>query len=199
MLDNFFSNPIEKRIPSRFFNFVTRVVSGIHLHDFNCGLKAYEKRVVKSIYVYGERHRYIPLLAKWAGFKRIGEKVVQHRARKYGYTKFGLERYITGFLDLLSITFITRFTKNPMHFFGTLGILSFLTGFVITVYVIGDKLYKQFNQLPVRDVVDQPLFFLALVALIVGMQLFLTGFLAEIMVQNNASKEDYLIADKKNL
>ncbi len=192
-------DPFEKRIPSRLFNYVTRVVSGIRLHDFNCGLKAYQSQVVKHIKVYGERHRYIPLLAKWAGYGKIGEKVVQHRARKYGKTKFGLERYITGFLDLLSISFITRFRKNPMHFFGTLGILSFVTGFIITVYVIGNKLYKQFNNLPVRDVVDQPLFFLALVALIVGMQLFLTGFLAEMIILNNPSKDDYIVADSKNI
>ncbi len=191
-------DPLEKTIPSKFFNGVTRMVSGIKLHDFNCGLKAYDQQVIKSIEVYGERHRYIPLLAKWAGFDKIGEKAVEHRARKYGKTKFGMKRYITGFLDLLSISFVTRFSKNPMHFFGSLGTLSFFSGFVITVYVIGDKIYKQYYQLPVRDVVDQPLFFLALVALIVGMQLFLAGFLGEMIFLNNPGKSDYAIAEKIN-
>lgn len=191
-------DPLSKTIPSKFFNYITRLVSGIKLHDFNCGLKAYDHRVVKSIQVYGEMHRYIPLLSKWAGFKNIGEKPVEHRARKYGVTKFGLERYINGFLDLISVSFVTRFRKNPMHFFGLLGTLSFLAGFFITIYVITDKLYKQYNQLPVRDVVDQPLFFLALVALIVGVQLFLAGFVAEIVILNNPNKSDYLVSQRTN-
>jgi glycosyltransferase involved in cell wall biosynthesis len=192
-------DPLSKTIPSKFFNYITRLVSGIKLHDFNCGLKAYDHRVVKSIQVYGEMHRYIPLLAKWAGFKKIGEKVVEHRARKYGVTKFGLERYVNGFLDLISVSFVTRFRKNPMHFFGLLGTLSFLAGFFITIYVIADKIYKQYNQLPVRDVVDQPLFFLALVALIVGVQLFLAGFVAEIVILNNPNKGDYLVSQRTNV
>jgi glycosyltransferase involved in cell wall biosynthesis len=191
-------DPVGKTIPSKFFNYVTRVVSGIKLHDFNCGLKAYKNRVVKSIELYGEMHRYIPLLAKWNGFNKIGEKVVQHRARKYGVTKFGLERYVNGFLDLISVSFVTRFRKNPMHFFGTLGSLSFLIGFFITIFVIADKLYKQYNQLPARDVVDQPLFFLALVAVIVGAQLFLAGFLGEMIIQSSPNKSDYLIEEKLN-
>jgi glycosyltransferase involved in cell wall biosynthesis len=189
-------DPIGKTIPSKFFNRVTRWVSGIKLHDFNCGLKAYRKDVVKNIHVYGEMHRYIPLIAKWNGYKRIGEKVVIHRARKYGESKYGMKRFITGFLDLLSVTFVFRFKKNPMHFFGVLGSLSFLSGFIITVWVIAEKLYRQFNHLPRRDVVDQPLFFLALVALIVGMQLFLAGFLAEMITQSNIKKGDYLISEE---
>lgn len=192
-------DPLSKTVPSKFFNWVTRIVSGIKLHDFNCGLKAYQNRVVKSIEVYGEMHRYIPLLAKWGGFKKIGEKVVEHRARKYGVTKFGLERYLNGFLDLISVSFVTRFRKNPMHFFGLLGTLSFIAGFFITCYVIGDKLYKQYYQLPVRDVVDQPLFFLALVALIVGVQLFLAGFLGEMVTLSNPNKSDYLISESRNI
>lgn len=191
-------DPLSKTIPSKFFNWVTRVVSGIRLHDFNCGLKAYQNRVVKSLEVYGEMHRYIPLLAKWSGFTKIGEKVVEHRARKYGVTKFGLERYLNGFLDLISVSFVTRFRKNPMHFFGLLGTLSFLAGFVITGYVIGEKIYKQFHQMSVRDVVDQPLFFLALVALIVGVQLFLAGFLGEMITLSNPNKSDYLISETRN-
>lgn len=192
-------DPLEKRIPSKFFNYITRLISGIRLHDFNCGLKAYQNKVVKNISVYGEMHRYIPMLAKWNGFKKIGEKVVEHRARKYGTTKFGFERYIKGFLDLISIVFMTRFSKNPMHFFGTLGTLSFFTGFVITVYVIADKMYKLYYMLPVRDIVDQPLFFLALVALVVGVQLFLTGFIAEMVIINNPTKNNYLISEKLNV
>ncbi|WP_462248029.1 glycosyltransferase family 2 protein [Ekhidna sp.] len=188
-------DPASKTIPSKLFNWVTRRVSGIKLHDFNCGLKAYKNTVVKNIHVYGEMHRYIPLIAKWNGFDKIGEKVVEHRARKYGTTKYGMKRFITGFLDLLSVTFVSRFKKNPMHFFGVFGSLSFFGGFAITVWIISVKLYRQFHHLPRRDVVDQPLFFLALVALIVGMQLFLAGFLAEMMIQINQKKGDYLISE----
>ena len=191
-------DPISKTLPSKFFNRVTRWVSGIKLHDFNCGLKAYRSDVVKNIRVYGEMHRYIPLIAKWNGFDRIGEKVVEHRARKYGSTKYGMKRFVTGFLDLLSVTFVSRFKKNPMHFFGVLGSISFISGFIITLWVIAEKLYRQFNHMPRRDVVDQPLFFLALVALVVGMQLFLAGFLAEMMIQVNQKKTDYLISESTN-
>jgi len=189
-------DPISKTLPSKFFNRVTRWVSGIKLHDFNCGLKAYRREVVKHIEVYGEMHRYIPLLAKWNGFERIGEKVVEHRSRKYGKTKFGLERFINGFLDLISVTFVMRFRKRPMHFFGTLGFLSFLGGLIISTWVIGEKLYRQYHHLDRRAVVDQPLFFLALVALIIGVQLFLAGFLAEMMIQVNPRKNDYLLIDR---
>lgn len=189
-------DPVSKTIPSKFFNWVTRRVSGIKLHDFNCGLKAYSQEVVKSIHVYGEMHRYIPLIAKWNGFNRIGEHVVEHRARKYGTTKYGMKRFITGFLDLLSVMFVSRFKKNPMHFFGFLGSFSFFSGIIITIWIIGEKLYRQFQHMPRRDVVDQPLFFLALVALIVGMQLFLAGFLAEMLIQVKQKKNDYLISDR---
>ncbi len=189
-------DPIGKTIPSKFFNWVTSKVSGIKLHDFNCGLKAYKNEVVKNIHVYGEMHRYIPLIAKWNGYSRIGEKVVQHRARQYGVSKYGMKRFITGFLDLLSVMFVSRFKKNPMHFFGVLGTLSFLSGFFIAVWIIAVKLYNQYNNLPLRDVVDQPLFFLALVALVVGAQLFLAGFLAEMLAQSNQKKGDYLISDR---
>lgn len=189
-------DPLSKTVPSKFFNWVTSLVSGIKLHDFNCGLKAYKKEVVKNIEVYGEMHRYIPLIAKWNGFEAIGEKIVEHRARKYGHTKYGVKRFVTGFLDLLSVTFVSRFKKNPMHFFGVFGTLSFLSGFLITFWIIGQKLYRQYHHLPRRDVVDQPLFFLALVALIIGVQLFLTGFLAEMLIQVKQKKNDYLIAER---
>lgn len=189
-------DPISKTVPSKLFNWVTRKVSGIKLHDFNCGLKAYSKEVVKNIQVYGEMHRYIPLIAKWNGYNRIGEKVVEHRARKYGNTKYGFKRFVTGFLDLLSVTFVSRFKQNPMHFFGVFGSLSFIGGFFITIWIIGEKLYRQYYHMARRDVVDQPLFFLALVALIVGMQLFLAGFIAEMMIQVNPKKNDYLISER---
>ena len=191
-------DPISKTIPSRLFNGVTRFISGIKLHDFNCGLKAYSKKVVKSIDIYGEMHRYIPLIAKWNGFGKIGEKEVAHRARKYGTTKFGIERFVNGFLDLISVSFVNRYKKNPMHFFGSMGTLSFMTGFLITVWLIYEKIAGLRNGLPVREITDQPLFFLALVALIVGVQLFLTGFMAEMMTSNNTHKSDYNIADEIN-
>ncbi|UII20341.1 glycosyltransferase family 2 protein [Fulvivirga ligni] len=188
-------DPLGKTLPSKFFNRITRIISGIKLHDFNCGLKAYHNRVVKNIHVYGEMHRYIPVIAKWNGFAKIGEKVVEHRARKYGYTKFGFTR-IVGLLDLLSITFVSKFKRKPMHFFGTLGTLSFFAGLLITMFVIGDKLYRQYNAMEVRDATDQPLFFLALVALIIGVQLFLTGFLAEMMAMKSQSSNEYLVVEK---
>lgn len=190
-------DPISKTIPSKFFNFITRLFSGIKLHDFNCGLKAYRNEVVKNIDVYGEMHRYIPFIAKWHGYDKIGEKVVEHRARKYGTTKFGLERFIFGFLDLLSITFVSRFKKRPMHFFGSFGTISFFLGLGITTWIIGLKIYNQYHHLPARDAVDQPLFFLALVALVIGVQLFLAGFLAEMMIQTGARKDEYLISETK--
>ena len=189
-------DPFSKKFPSRFFNWVTRIVSGIKLHDFNCGLKAYRREVVKHMDVYGEMHRYIPLLAKWSGFGKIGEKVVEHRERKYGKTKFGFERFIYGFLDLISVSFVMRFRKRPMHFFGTLGTFSFLGGLIITVWIIVEKLYRQANDLHPRGVTDQPLFFLALVVLVVGVQLFLVGFLAEMLIQMNHRRNDYIIAEQ---
>ncbi|AIZ65234.1 glycosyl transferase family 2 [Hymenobacter sp. DG25B] len=192
-------DPPSKTIPTKLFNGVTRWISGIQLHDFNCGLKAYNYRVVKAIEVYGEMHRYIPVIAKWAGFRRIGEKVVQHQERKYGVTKFGLERFVYGFLDLLSITFVSRFRKRPMHFFGTVGMLSFLTGILITLWLVGEKVYLASQNLKARDVTDQPLFFLALAAVIVGVQVFVGGFLAEMVQLNGPRKNQYLVRDKLNL
>ncbi|WKK81976.1 glycosyltransferase family 2 protein [Marivirga arenosa] len=189
-------DPISKTIPSKFFNFVTRKISGIKLHDFNCGLKAYRSKVVKNIEVYGEMHRYIPVIAKWNGFKKIGEKVVQHRARKYGETKYGLERFLYGFLDLLSITFVSKFKKSPMHFFGAFGTLSFIFGFFVTLYVIARKFYEIHYNLPVREITDQPLFFLSLVALIVGVQLFLAGFIGEMITMNSPKKLDYIVDEE---
>ncbi|MBX2946208.1 MAG: glycosyltransferase family 2 protein [Cyclobacteriaceae bacterium] len=192
------NDPFTKTVPSKFFNFVTRKISGIKIHDFNCGLKAYDKAVVKNISVYGEMHRYIPLIAKWAGFTKIGEKVVEHRERKYGYSKFGFERFVRGFLDLLTITFVGRFAMRPMHFFGTLGTLSFLAGFLFTVKILWDKIDSvYFSQIPLkRDVTQQPIFFLALVALVIGVQLFVTGFLAELITRQSLSKKNYLVIDK---
>jgi len=193
-------DPLSKTLPSRFFNGVTRLLSGIKLHDFNCGLKAYSQRVVKNIHIYGEMHRYIPLIAKWNGFGNIGEKEVAHRPRKYGTTKFGLERFVHGFLDLISVSFVNRYRKNPMHFFGAFGTLSFLSGFGITIWLALEKIQGLRKGIAVREITDQPLFFLALVALIIGVQLFLTGFLAEMMTSNNSGKSDYNISDeiKKN-
>jgi glycosyltransferase involved in cell wall biosynthesis len=191
-------DPITKTIPSRFFNWITRIISGIRLHDFNCGLKAYQKRVVKNIHIYGEMHRYIPLIAKWSGFTKIGEKVVEHRPRKYGETKFGIERFLNGFLDLISVSFVNRYKKRPMHFFGTLGTVSFLAGFFITSWLIFQKIYGLYQGKAVREITAQPLFFLALVALIVGVQLFLTGFLAEMMTSNSSRKSDYNIEEELN-
>lgn len=188
-------DPIAKTIPSKFFNWTTRKMSGIYLHDFNCGLKAYKHQLVKSIELYGEMHRYIPVIAKWHGFDKIGEKVVQHRARKYGYSKFGLERFINGFLDLMSISFVTRFRKKPMHFFGLYGTISFFLGFLIAIYLIGQKLTLQGLGQQARNVTDQPMFFLALVAIIVGVQLFLAGFLAEMLTQMGNKKNEYLVAE----
>ena len=191
-------DPISKTIPSRFFNGVTRWISGIKLHDFNCGLKAYRLKVVKNIQIYGEMHRYIPLLAKWNGFGKIGEKVVQHQSRKYGYSKFGIERFLNGFLDLISVSFVHRYKKKPMHFFGLLGSLSFMTGFLITCWLIFEKIYGLSKGLKVREIVDQPLFFLALVALIIGVQLFVTGFIAELMTSNQSKEAEYKIGEEVN-
>lgn len=192
------NDPLSKTIPSKFFNKVTSMISGIKLHDFNCGLKAYDKRVVKNISVYGEMHRYIPVIAKWGGFKKITEKVVEHRARKYGTTKFGWERFMNGFLDLLSITFVSKFRQKPMHFFGLLGTLSFFSGIVFTAKIFWDKIDASYiSKIPLkRDVTEQPLFYLALVAVVIGVQLFLTGFLAEMIAMQSLSKRDYLVIDQ---
>lgn len=192
------NDPLSKTVPSKFFNKVTSMISGIKLHDFNCGLKAYDKKVIKNISVYGEMHRYIPVIAKWAGFKKIGEKVVEHRARKYGTTKFGWERFMNGFLDLLSITFVSKFRQKPMHFFGLLGTLSFLVGFIITVSIFWNKFYAYFilHEPLKRAITDQPLFYVALVALVIGVQLFVTGFLAEMLAMQSLSSRDYLVISK---
>ena len=189
-------DPLGKRLPSKFFNWTARTVSGIRLHDFNCGLKCYRKSVIKSIEVYGEMHRYIPILAKYAGFKRIGEKEVQHQARKYGVSKFGMERMIKGYLDLISVTFMSHFGRSPMYFFGGLGTLMFILGGFTTCWVIGSKIYKQVMDLPLRAVADQPLFYLAILAIILGVQLFLAGFLGELINRNSSDRNRYL-TDKK--
>ncbi|RFZ94084.1 glycosyltransferase [Mucilaginibacter conchicola] len=189
-------DPLSKTIPTKLFNAATRKMSGINnLHDFNCGLKAYRGAVVKNIEVYGEMHRYIPVLAKWAGFTQIGEQVVEHRARKYGKTKFGWSRFINGFLDLLSIFFVGKFGKRPMHFFGAMGTLSFFAGIVIAVWMLAEKLYLISQHLPYRDVTANPLFYIALVAIILGSQLFLTGFVAELVSRNSHDRNNYQIAE----
>jgi glycosyltransferase involved in cell wall biosynthesis len=182
---------LTKNLPSKLYNWTVRRMTGIQLHDFNCGLKAYRKAVIKSIEVYGEMHRYIPVLAKWAGFKKITEKVVQHQERKYGVTKFGIERFIRGPLDLLSVIFISRFRKRPMHFFGMLGAVVFLLGFVILAYLsIAKLVYLHYG------ITDRPLFYLGLICAIIGSQLFLTGFLAELIVRSATDRNHYLVEQK---
>jgi len=193
-------DPISKTIPSRFFNWATRKMSKINnLHDFNCGLKSYRSEVVKSIEVYGEMHRYIPVIAKWAGFTKIAEKAVEHRARKYGVTKFGLERFVNGFLDLLSIMFVSRFGKRPMHLFGTIGSMLFILGFIITVWLGVSKLYLSFHNTPARLLADRPSFYIALTSMILGTQMFLAGFVSELVSRNSAERNHYLIEKKENL
>jgi glycosyltransferase involved in cell wall biosynthesis len=189
-------DPITKTLPTKLFNAVTRYISDIYLHDFNCGLKAYTNKVVKNITIYGEMHRYVPVVAKWNGFTKIGEKVVKHQSRKYGYTKFGLERFINGFLDLLSITFINKFGRRPMHFFGSFGFVSFFFGSLITLFLIAEKIYCIYTQQTYRNVTENPLFYLALVAIVLGSQLFLAGFLGELFVKQGVSKEDYLVMEE---
>jgi len=186
-------DPITKTIPTKLFNAATRKMSGIELNDFNCGLKAYRNDVIKTIEVYGEMHRYIPVIAKWAGFNKISEQVVEHRARKYGTTKFGFSRFINGFLDLLSIFFVGKFGKRPMHFFGSLGVLSFFIGIIMALYILFEKKYLIWQGLPYRDVTDQPLFYLSLVAIVVGSQMFLAGFIAELLSRNAPERNQYLI------
>jgi glycosyltransferase involved in cell wall biosynthesis len=186
-----YDNTLTKNIPSKLFNAATRGVSGIYLHDFNCGLKAYRRKVVKSIEVYGEMHRYIPVIAKWNGFRKIGEKVVEHRARKYGTTKFGWERFVNGFLDLASITFVGKFGKRPMHFFGLWGTLVFLIGMSMSLYLIISKLINPDFYITIR-----PAFYIALALTIIGVQFFLTGFLAELMARNSPERNVYGIEEK---
>lgn len=185
-------DPLTKTIPTKLFNWAARKMSGIYLHDFNCGLKAYKRDVVKSIEVYGEMHRYIPVLAKWAGFKKIGEKVVQHRARKYGVTKFGWERFVNGFLDLISITFVSKFGKRPMHLFGLLGSLSFFIGFIIAAYLVFAKFAYQAYRMT-----DRPIFYFGLFFMVIGTQLFLAGFLGELISRNGHDRNNYLIRERK--
>ncbi|MDH7459681.1 glycosyltransferase family 2 protein [Chitinophagaceae bacterium 26-R-25] len=189
-----YDNKLTKNIPSKLFNAATRAVSGIKLNDFNCGLKAYRKKVVKSIEVYGEMHRYIPVIAKWSGFRKIGEKVVEHRARKYGVTKFGLERFVNGFLDLASITFVGRYGKRPMHFFGLAGSIFFFIGFGVSAYLIISKLIDFSFSLTSR-----PSFYIALTTMVMGTMLFLAGFLGELIARNSASRNSYLIEQKLGL
>ena len=191
-----YDNALMKNLPSKLYNATARRVTGIKLHDMNCGLKAYRNEVVKNIEVYGEMHRYIPYLAKNAGFCKIGEKVVQHHKRKFGKSKFGLERFVNGYLDLLSLWFLASFGKKPMHFFGLMGTITFLIGMVITVYLIIEKIVSQSGGLKYRAVTEQPLFYLALVALVVGVQLFLTGFLAELVSRNSKDRNKYLISKR---
>lgn len=192
-------DPFIKRTTSRLYNLTARLSSGIKLHDFNCGLKAYRSEVVKGIEVYGEMHRYIPLLAREAGFRKIGEKIVKHQPRKYGETKYGLDRFIKGYLDMLTIGFITRFGKSPMHLFGSLGTLMFLIGFVMAGYLGIRKLVFVHNNLRAPLVTDSPYFYIALTAMIIGTLLFLTGFLGELINRNSAERNKYLIKDKVNI
>ena len=192
------NDPLSKTIPSKFFNLVTRIFSGIKLNDFNCGIKIYKKELINSINLYGEMHRYIPLIAKWNGYDKIGEKIVNHNKRKFGKTKFGMERYIRGFLDLISVSFVYKFRKRPMHFFGSLGVISFLIGFISVGWIIYEKLSKISNNIPldqIRPVTDQPLFYIALVTIIVGVQLFLVGFISELIILINSDKNGYIIED----
>jgi glycosyltransferase involved in cell wall biosynthesis len=187
-------DPLSKTIPTKIYNGATRAMTGIQLHDMNCGLKAYKNEVVKSVEVYGEMHRYIPVLAKKAGYANIGEKVVQHQQRKYGVTKFGMERFLYGFLDLLSVTFMTRFANRPMHIFGGLGVLSFLLGFITVVYLtIGKFVFEQYRM------TERPLFYLALLSIVIGVQLFVAGFLGELISRKAADRNHYDISKMVNV
>lgn len=188
-----------KNIPSKLFNSVARRTSGLKLHDFNCGLKAYKNQVIKSIEVSGEMHRYIPVLAKNAGFSKVGEKIVQHQARKYGNTKFGASRFINGFLDLITISFLSKFGKRPMHLFGALGVIMFTIGFIAAGYIGYIKLYRLFNHLPYRLITDNPWFYISLTAMIIGSQLFLAGFLGEIILRTKNNTDRYQIISQTNL
>lgn len=189
-------DPISKTIPTKVYNWATRKMSGIKLHDFNCGLKSYRLDVVKSVEVYGEMHRYIPVLAKREGFNRIGEKVVQHQARKYGKTKFGMNRFVNGPLDLLTITFVARFGKKPMHLFGVLGGLMFLIGLLVFMGIGGTKLYYLAKDIPAKNIAEMSSFYIALTTMILGTQLFVAGFLGELISRNNPSRNDYRVKEK---
>ena len=189
-------NTITKNLPSKLYNATARKITGIRLHDMNCGLKAYRNEVVKNIEVYGEMHRYIPYLAKNAGFDKITEKPVHHQKRKYGKSKFGVERFVNGFLDLLSLWFLSTFSKKPMHFFGFTGLLTFFIGGILAIWIIIEKLVQQAHGVPYRPVTDQPLFYLALVALVIGVLLFLAGFLGEMISRTSQDRNHYNIKDK---
>lgn len=191
-----FDNKLTKNLPSKLYNWTARKITGIKLHDMNCGLKAYRNEVVKNIEVYGEMHRYIPYLAKNAGFNRITEKPVHHQKRKYGVSKFGLERFVNGFLDLISLWFLSTFGKKPMHFFGFTGILMFMIGGIMAIWIIAEKLIQQGQNLPFRPVTEQPLFYLALVAVLIGFQLFLAGFLGEMISRNSTERNHYNIREE---
>lgn len=189
-------DPISKTLPTKVYNWATRKMSGIYLHDFNCGLKAYRSNVIKSLEVYGDMHRYIPVLAKREGFHRIGEKVVSHQARKYGSSKFGMERFINGFLDLLTVSFVSRFGKKPMHLFGTFGTVMFLIGFVLFVWIGGNKLYSLIQDVPAKNIATLSSFYIALTAMIIGTQFFLAGFVAELVARSAPNRNQYKIADR---
>ena len=189
-------DPITKTLPTKLYNWATRKMSGIKLHDFNCGLKAYSNRVVKSIEVYGEMHRYIPVLAKREGFTNIGEKIVEHRPRRYGKSKFGMERFINGFLDLLTVSFISRFGKKPMHFFGLWGTLMFILGFALFAAIGGYKLWALYHEIPAKNIANMSYFYIALTAMIIGTQLFMAGFVAEMVGRTDPRRNKYQISEK---
>lgn len=189
-------DPLSKTIPTKLFNWATRKMSDLELHDFNCGLKAYRNEVVKNIEVYGEMHRYIPVIAKWNGFPKIGEKAVEHRARKFGSTKFGMDRFINGFLDLMSLYFMSKFGKRPMHFFGLYGVLSFVIGFAMAAWILIDKLVHVWENTSARLVTDNPLFYIGLIAMVIGTQLFLAGFLGELVSRSNPERDQYNIRQR---
>ena len=184
-------DPLTKTIPTKLFNWAARQASGIYLHDFNCGIKSYKNTVIKSFELHGEMHRYIPVLAKWAGFSNITEKVVEHQSRKYGVTKFGLERFINGFLDLLTITFVSRFGKKPMHFFGVFGTIMFMIGFSLFAYIVGDKLYSMITGVIAKNIAEMSGFYIALTSMLMGVQLFLAGFIAEMVSRNSSDRGHY--------
>jgi len=188
-------DPLSKTIPTKLFNWATRKISDLELHDFNCGLKAYRNEVVKNIEVYGEMHRYIPVIAKWAGFPKVGEKVVVHQARKYGSTKFGMNRFVNGFLDLISLFFMSKFGKKPMHFFGLLGVLNFLVGLFMACWIILEKLICVIQDKRAPLVTDSPIFYIGLVAMIIGTQLFLAGFIGELVSRSNPERNSYNIKE----
>jgi glycosyltransferase involved in cell wall biosynthesis len=194
-----YDNAVTKNLPSKLYNWTNRKISGIKLHDMNCGLKAYKKKVVKSIEVYGEMHRFIPVMAKAAGFSKIGEKVVQHKARKYGVSKFGWDRFINGFLDLLTITFLSKFGKRPMHFFGLVGTLLFLVGFAFAFYLGAYKLYCAYTHHAARLITERPSFYISLTCMIIGSMMFLAGFIGELILRNSPVRNNYLVDEKLNL